>query len=411
MRVLARPVKGTWLDAELTAQTLPLAGVRVCELLIGSDVRHNAHLLKVTEALSAAGAEVTVVYSCPEDHRFGEVPFETVWVQPMVASEHPVWAIRVVTNLWRQHVGLPWRLRLAALRAKADVYHAHFLDTVDAARFAAVLRRAKVVYDVLDLLVDEGARIWSPWTLRHYTRLERREIRRVDAVLTVSQPMTDILESRFGPLPATVIMNGASQCLEPSLEVGRPVRLFFQGSFGYERNLPALVRAMSTLRGRATLTLQGWGGIEDELHAIVAEQNLDDVVRFMDRCGPEQVVSCARSFDVGMIVHRGDTPNLTIAAPNKLHDYLGAGLAIAASDLPGLRSVLGSSHAAVFIDPSSPETIAASLDELLAHPERIADMKTAAHTLCATLCWDEQARRLVGVYRSILRRGAGAGAR
>lgn len=383
----------------------------MCELLIGLDVRHNAHLLKVTEALMAAGAEVTVVYSCPEDHRFGEVPFETVWVRPMVASEHPVWPIRVATNLWRQHVGLPWRLRLAALRAKADVYHAHFLDTVDAARFAAVWLRAKVVYDVLDLLVDEGARIWSPWTLRHYTRLERREIRRVDAVLTVSQPMTDILEGRFGPLPATVIMNGASECLEPSPEIGRPVRLFFQGSFGYERNLPALVRAMGALRGRATLTLQGWGGIADELHAIVAEEGLADVVRFMDRCGPEQVVSCARAFDVGMIVHRGDTPNLTIAAPNKLHDYLGAGLAIAASDLPGLRSVLDGSGAAVFIDPTSPETIAASLEPLLAAPERIADMKAAAHALCATLCWAEQARRLVGVYLRILRREAGAGAR
>ena len=113
---------------------------------------------------------------------------------------------------------------------------------------------------------------------------------------------------------------------------------------------------------------------------------------------------------IGVIAYKGESPNLTVAVPNKLHDYLGAGLAIAASDLPGHRSVLESTGCAVFIDPTTPETIAYGLRDLVRERQRIAKMKQAAHERCRKLCWAQQSEHLVDIYAELVGGKAANGA-
>jgi glycosyltransferase involved in cell wall biosynthesis len=187
------------------------------------------------------------------------------------------------------------------------------------------------------------------------------------------------------------------------------VRLLFQGYFEADRNLEALIGAMEHLRGRATLTLQGWGGIEADLRRLADSLDLDGHVFFVPACGPSEVVKSARKYDVGIVCHRGSTLNHDIAAPNKLMDYIGAGLAVAGSNLPGIRSVIEPEGCGVLIDPASAESIAVDLGAMLSDPEGLARMKAASVRACRRLSWDVQVRKLVGLYLGLLAKGKHGG--
>jgi glycosyltransferase involved in cell wall biosynthesis len=296
------------------------------------------------------------------------------------------------------HPGEPALVR-TAMSVAPDVLHASNIYTLRAA--VRVKRRtgARVVYDCRDLVgdVDYG----SAGMRSRYRSAEAALIAHADAVITVSEACADVLEQRHRIARPLILHNGPSMVTPAPSPVHRPARLLFQGAFHANRNLPALVEAMRALRGAATLTLQGFGGLERELREQVTALRLDDVVSFVPPVPPLAVVQSAVPHDVGVICYRGTSLNLRCAVPNKLMDYLGAGLAVAASDLPGHRSVLRGTGAEVLIDASSPETIAAALRAVVLEPARLEAMKQAAVRAAKRYEWSREATSLVRLYETL----------
>jgi sucrose-phosphate synthase len=90
-------------------------------------------------------------------------------------------------------------------------------------------------------------------------------------------------------------------------------------------------------------------------------------------------------------------------------DYLGAGLAVIASDLPGHRSILERTGAGILIDPSSPGTIAAALRRFLDEFDRVGAMKQAASLLARRYEWSQEAAKLIELYGGLLQSAASPG--
>jgi len=251
---------------------------------------------------------------------------------------------------------------------------------------------ARLIYDAHELWVDShsGASRFFRWL---YTATERRLIRSADAVMTVNDALADELVRRYRIARPLVVMNGPDRCLE-STSAGGPLRTLFQGQFGANRGLYELVRALAETGDAVALTLQGFGGIEAELHSLVRDLGLEHRVAFAPPCDPAETVVAAARHDVGVIGYRPTTTNLALSSPVKLFDYLGAGLAILSTDLPVIRQIAGE-EAATYLSEPDAASLAAALRELAADPERVSRMKAASHARCADMLWDVQARPLV----------------
>ena len=404
------------------AGTRPLQGVTVCCSLISPWPERNARAVKIADSLAAAGADVSVVYLASRDGCLPSGSFRAVRIRPteIRASEHPNWLLRVMYNVLAalplmalvrvlQAYGLDPKLLAALMRERADIYHAHVLDTALPAYLVTRLRRrARVVYDVRDLFVESRGAFLTNRQKAYWRWVERFLSRRVDLILSVSRAMGDVVASGSrGLARIEVVLNGPWECVGNAGLRGGPARLFFQGYYSENRNLAELIMAMQDLKSHATLTLQGWGECESELRGLVDELGLHEYVTFLAPCAPREVIRCAREYDVGVICYRGITRNLQTTIPNKLLDYIGAGLAIAGSDLPGVRSIIDPYGCGEPIDPTSAETIAFGLRRMISDPVRLQRMKEASARACAELCWDRQAEHLVALYAEMLW-GAGA---
>lgn len=251
------------------------------------------------------------------------------------------------------------------------------------------------------LFVYDAQEIWVEMYPRHrrilrglYRRLEWVLARRCDLVLTVNDEIADLMAGRMGVERPMVLMNGASECLPPT-PVHTPLRLLFQGSFAADRGLLELIAQMSALRGRAILALQGFGEMEEVCRSMVRRDGLDDVVRFVDPCAPENVVASANDYDVGVMVWPLSSDNLVYASPNKFFDYIGAGLALLSVDSPVLRRLITTSGCGALVDAQAIDSAWETIHDLAAKPERVSAMKAASHRLCSLLTWDGQVAPLI----------------
>jgi glycosyltransferase involved in cell wall biosynthesis len=297
-----------------------------------------------------------------------------------------------------------------------DAIHAHDLGPLATAlwladRWTTPTSRPRVIYDSHELYVEQAAS-WTPrerWAWRCH---ERRTIRRADAVITVSPGIASELQRRYRlDVEPTVILNtpaGAQRPFERSLrsEVsgldGAPLVVYVgavKPGRGVERLLPALLT-----KPEWHLALVGPGenahvsalmeeavrsGVGGRLHLVAAVPS-DDLPAYI------------ASADVGIHPMEPSCLNHDLALPNKLFDYVLAGLPVAVSDLTEMRRFVRTHGIGVVFDPHDEASISRALGSLLDDPSRSRPNGEVIEQLKNQYAWPAQARLLVSVYRSLL---------
>lgn len=297
--------------------------------------------------------------------------------------------------------GSDTRSRLSEIYAEIapDIVHAYDVLSYDLIEPVLDDSGPKLVYECRDLIVAPG---YLSEAERGAQRVrERRIIERADAVVAVSGPSADWIGEEYGIDDVAVIVHGSMEVAREPSPVGAPVRILFQGAFRPNRGLFSLVTAVRGLRGRAHLTFQGFGVMEHALREYVRQEELESHVDFIEACGPLDVVRSAVPFDVGVVCYAGSTENLRRTAPNKLIDYMSAGLALVVPELPGIRSLADETHG-VFFEPGSAHDLMQAIESLIVSDEVLADHKAASLERGREHRWAVEQRKLVALYSGLL---------
>ena len=315
---------------------------------------------------------------------------------------------RFVMRFHKPLLYLDWYYRVgrAARDREFDTFHAHDLNTLPIATLLARRVGARLVYDAHELYPEVSTlskREAAVWRL-----LERRLIGRADHVLTVGQSIADELRRRYGIDPPQIILNCpaavATKRADPMTlraRAGlagdeRPV-ILYQGGFAPYRGLEQLVEAAKELRA-ATVVLMGWGRLEETLRDQVVRSGLSDVVRIIEPVPPDQLLEFTAGADVGVIPYRPVGLNNTFTTPNKLFEYIAAGLAIAASRLPELVRFVERPGLGATFDPETPSDIARVLNQLTEDPARLEAIRKRTAAMRNRFTWEHEAQLLLDVY-------------
>ena len=262
-------------------------------------------------------------------------------------------------------------LLLAARPLRADAVHANDLDTLPAGYLIARRRRARLVYDAHELYSGFEAdppRLWG----RLSRALEGALARRADAVVTVSEPIAGELSRRLRlRLPPVVVLN----C--PPLEAvgvdprpGRPVRAIYQAAVGPGRMLEDVVEA-ARIAPEVDVTVRLLGGEGVPLPGIRVEPAVP----------PERLVAALAPYDIGLVIDRPLTDNARLALPNKLFEYLMAGLAVAVPQAPAMAALVEEHGVGIVYEHGG---LGAALRRLAADREELDAMRRRARELAVT---------------------------
>ncbi len=138
------------------------------------------------------------------------------------------------------------------------------------------------------------------------------------------------------------------------------------------------------------------GGYDRHLLASLPE-TLRPRLTFLPPVSPAELPGVIARHDIGLALEQSSIVNRDLTITNKILQYLGAGLAVVASDTAGQREVLAHDPAAGLIVPlHEPTAVTASLERLLGDPTALRARQFAARRLAAEhYCWDREAPRLI----------------
>jgi len=308
-----------------------------------------------------------------------------------------------------------WRTYRLVLADRPEALHAHDLNTLPVAAALARRLRLPLTYDSHELYPEMST--LSPREAAIWRFLERRLARRADHVVTVCDSIAGELVRRYGLAWPTVLLNcpvggnGAApgrpgdfasltgiEGPESPASTDDPVVLY-QGGFAPHRGLGTLVRAGRLLE-RGTILMMGWGRLEDELRALIAREGLGDRVRIVGPVPPSEVVAEAASASIGVIPYEPVGLNNTYTTPNKLFDYMAAGLPVAASRLPELTRFVEGGEMGLTFTPGDPAALAGALNEMLADPARYDRMRERAQEAARRYTWERESAKLLALYDS-----------
>lgn len=400
-------------------------------MLVTSNLLHDNRVRREAETLAAVGYRVTVVSAIQPAAipRLGwkESAGLTAVAAPAAAWESAAGWRRVLghgVDLWRW--GGSGALLAAAPLQRADIVHAHDLDTLAVAAALASRWQAPLVYDAHELFVDQmtqggqtgAARAWpsrlkQALAQRNFARLERRLIGRAAAVITVSQSIAAELAARYGIASPTLVLNtpryreltAGSSYLRQRLGLQDEQRIILlQGAVLPDRHLLELVQTLPLLPETVVLTFLGFnlGAYQAAIRQEVARLGLQARVFMLDALPAEQLLEATASADVGMILLAGHNKNDRFAMPNKLFEYMMAGLPFVASDWPEIGRVARATGAGVTVPAPTPAALAAAVNDILHAPARAAAMRTAGLAAArAEYNWERQAQRLLDLYAAL----------
>lgn len=295
-------------------------------------------------------------------------------------------------------------MALAAMKLeKKYIYHSHDLDTLLAGYLCSRIKRAKLIYDFHEAYPEQfssGTRTWI-WKYFFYT-LERLLINKAAIKITVCNSLSNWAVNRYSSDYAIVIMNTPRYRKYPTPEKKDADKLvLYHGYFFKDRGIEELIESSKYING-ARLIVRGFGPTESVLRRIVKEQGLENKVMFAVPVKMDELIKYASEADIGVIPYIATNLNNSFTMPNKLFEYMMAGLAIAGSDLPELRNIILGNNLGRVFDPTDPKDIARAINEMLSDEELLFRMKNnSLKAAREKYNWEIEGQKLIAIYEKL----------
>jgi len=315
------------------------------------------------------------------------------------------------SRILRMVVG-PWKAFRALRAAKPRIVHFHDAELLP---MAVVLRKmgVRVVYDAHeDLPRQVMAKHWIPrWARRTVARVvdgvELTAARRTDAVVAA----TSGIARRFPGRGTTMVRNYP---VRNELVTSGPLAFrergpvfAYVGGISEVRGIHEMVSAIDALSSdtgfNPTLILAGRfepAALEAQVKELPGWEHVE-FAGWSDRAQVAAILGRARAGLMTLY----PTANHLESEPNKLFEYMAAGLPVIASDFPAWREVVDRVGCGLLVDPFDPGAIAEAMRRILAHPDEAEAMgRRGKEAFETTYNWDSEGERLVSLYWKLLDR-------
>lgn len=298
----------------------------------------------------------------------------------------------------------PWRLLMRAREIRASVYHFHDPELLTIA-LGLGKGGGKVIYDSHeDVPRSIMSRDWIPLWMRrivstYFEIFENFVALRLACVVGA----TPFISERFKSEGCrTVTINNfplLSEISEP-LETRTPLPVIcFLGGISRVRGVREIIMALES--GTTRMVLAGpfdSDQTRQELEQLAGWANVD----YLGNLARKDAVTAMFQSTIGMICYLPE-PNHVNAFPNKLFEYMAAGLPVIASDFPLWRSIIDGAQCGVCVDPSSPAAIRQAISQMMDDPDECRRMgERGRMAVLDRYNWATEEKKLIKLYQDIL---------
>lgn len=365
---------------------------KVCHFTSVHKVNDIRVYLKECASLAAAGFDVTLIG---------------------IGADAPDRGVKVVklrgqTNRLKRMISQSHEAYKRALDVRADVYHFHDPELLP---YGLLLKRrtgAKVIFDSHECFREDiVAKDWIPKALRPVVgtvvgAVEDFVVGRIDQLVAATPHIAESFEG-IAKRVATINnypLDGEFGQGSAREDAARDA-ICYVGAISFVRGIIPFLDALSYVDAGVTVHVAGIFANKAVEDAARAHPNWSRVT-FHGQVDRQKIAEIYDSAFAGIVTFL-PVPNHVYSQPNKLFEYMSAGIPVIGSHFPLWKTIIEDGGCGIVVDPADGHAIGTAIETLRQDPAKCRAMaENGARLIADRYNWTGEGNRLVEVYNELL---------
>ena len=264
------------------------------------------------------------------------------------------------------------RLFFVLLFTKTDALFANDLDTLLPNYLVSKIKRIPLIYDSHEIFCEVPELQASLSKKRIWEKSENWIVPKLNYCITVNQSIATYFTNKY-KVPFIFVRNipnyAPIQNLKSRADLKLPTDkkiIILQGAgINMQRGAEELVEAFQYLDDNYLLLIIGSGDVIQQLKQNVVNFKLQNKVNFIDKIPASELRHYTMNSDLGVTIDKDSNMNYHFSLPNKVFDYIHAGIPILATKLPEIETIINTYNIGTFIENHQPQYIAEKINNYL----------------------------------------------
>ena len=301
-------------------------------------------------------------------------------------------------------ITLYWRFLKKSLQFKDfETIHCNDLNTLPIGIFIKFLgKKSKVIYDSHEYAINDVPN-QSKWSIRLKYFLENILIRFADEVITVSESIANEYARLYNITKPHLILNCPAykkqekkNLFRESLSIREDQVIFlYQGGLSKGRGVETILKVFSNFSSdKNVLVCMGYGPLE---FLIRQEAKVSNTIFFHPSVNLNVLLDYTSSADYGVLFYENTCLNHYYCSPNKIFEYLMAGLPVLTSNLYEMRRLVESESIGIVAQDNNVEGFKKAVHALL--KQNYQSIQKNIFKVRKRYSWEEQEDKLINIFK------------
>jgi glycosyltransferase involved in cell wall biosynthesis len=300
------------------------------------------------------------------------------------------------------------RLFFYLLFTRFDILHSNDLDTLPANYLASRIKRRPLVYDSHEYFTEVPGLAGRPVVKKIWEFIERKIFPHVQCVITVNDSIAEIYRKKYSRhihvvrnLPERITIDPSASPSDYGLPENKKLIIMQGRGINRDRGAEEAIQAMRYI-DNAVLVIAGDGDVLNDLKELVIRENSEDKVCFIPPVPYKELMKLTSICHCGLSLDKDTSLNYRFSLPNKLFDYIMAGIPVLASSLPEVSKIVDQYSTGLIATEVNPRHIAEKLKIILFDIPKVS-WKEKLSKASEELNWDKEKHKLSKLYMSLSR--------
>ena len=259
-------------------------------------------------------------------------------------------------------------IELKKINVEFDVFHCHDLDTLGVGVKVNRKSKKKLIYDSHELWTEMSG--INPYVRKHFIKKEKKWINSVNTIFTVSNSISDELVRRYNLKQKPLILRNIPQIEKTNiveLDKDNMIDIIYVGYYLPGRGIEKVIDSFNSITNSNVKLFLRIKGKEEEIEAlqsIINNCNKKDCIVMLPFVSQNELINEIHRYDLGLLPYEPNSLNNKYCLPNKLFQYLNAGVGVISNNLPEVNNIIKKYNCGITYDSDFELDFASKINSL-----------------------------------------------